>query len=96
MLAGIGVCNAEAEQAFRLAREIVRQAPAGKWWGIDEDALLNRLRHLGPAADLALQDAIAHWHGRRFDATADGFEAVGLRIINPVAGQGAEEEGTTQ
>jgi hypothetical protein len=88
--ASIGVCYAEAEQAFHLAREIAERAPAGKWWGIDEDALLDRLRRLGPAADLALQDAIAHWHGRRFDATAGGFEAAGLRIINPVAGQGTE------
>lgn len=84
----IGVCYAEAEQAFRLAREIAERAPAGKWWGIDEGALLDRLKRLGPAADMALQDAIAHWHTGRFDPTAEGFEAAGLRIISPAAGQG--------
>jgi hypothetical protein len=84
--ASIGICYAECEQAFRLAREIADQAPAGTWWGISEDVLLAKLQRLGPAADLALEDAIARWHDRHFEATADGFGQAGLRIISPPAG----------
>lgn len=79
----IGRCYAEADQAFRIAREAVASSPAGKWWSVDEDVLLGKLRRLGPAADLALEDAIAHWHDRRFEATADGFGEAGLRVIDP-------------
>ena len=85
--ASIGVCYAECEQAFRLAREIADQGPAGTWRGISEEVLLAKLQRLGPAADLALEDAIARWHHHRFEATPEGFEQAGLRIIpDPPAG----------
>lgn len=45
------------------------QVPAGEWWGIGEDVLLAKLRLLGRAADLALEDAIARWHDRRHEVT---------------------------
>lgn len=84
--ASIGVCYAECEQAFRLAREIADQGPAGMW-GISGEMLLAKLQRLGPAADLALEDAIARWHDHRFEATPDGFGQAGLRIIpDPPAG----------
>lgn len=54
---------------------------AGKWWGVSEEVLLSKLRRLGPAADLALEDAIARWHDGHFEATTEGFERAGLRII---------------
>ena len=79
--ASIGVCYAECEQAFRLAQEVTDQALAGKWWGVSEEVLLSKLRRLGPAADLALEDAIARWHDGHFEATTEGFERAGLRII---------------
>lgn len=79
--ASIGICYAECEQAFRLAREIPGQAPSARWRGVSEDVLLARLQRLGPAADLALEDAIARWHTQRFEATPEGFERAGLRII---------------
>jgi hypothetical protein len=81
--ASIGRCYAEAAQAFRIAREAAASAPAGKWWSVDEDVLLGKLRRLGPAADLALEDAIAHWHASRLEATDEGFGEAGLRIIGP-------------
>ena len=43
-----------------IAREAAATAPAGKWWSVDEDALLGELRRLGPAAGRGLEDAIAH------------------------------------
>jgi hypothetical protein len=81
--ASIGRCYAEADQAFRIAREAAATAPAGKWWSVDEDALLGKLRRLGPAADLALEDAIARWHALRLEATTEGFGEAGLRVIDP-------------
>jgi hypothetical protein len=79
--ASIGICYAECEQAFRLAQEIADQTPAGPWWGVREEVLLAKLQRLGPAADLALEDAIARWHDHHFDATLEGFERAGLRMI---------------
>ncbi len=81
MSASIPACYAECRQAFQLAREIAEQTPSGQWWSISEDALLAKLERLGPAADLALEDAIARWHAHHFDATPDGFAKAGLRII---------------
>lgn len=49
--------------------------------GFDEEELLGKLRRLGPAADYALRDAISRWWQGNLDATADGFAAVGLRIV---------------
>jgi hypothetical protein len=85
----LGICYAECEQVFRLAQDL----PAGSqpWPGVSQDTLLAKLRRLGPAADLALEDAIADWHAphRKGTATADGFTEVGLRIIpGPSAGPG--------
>ncbi len=81
--ASIGTCYAEADQAFRLTREVTERGATGKWWGISEDVLLAKLRRLGPAADRALEDAFARWHERHYEATPEGFERAGLRIISP-------------
>jgi hypothetical protein len=86
----LGICYAECEQAFQLAHDI----PGGgqPWPDVNQDTLLAKLRRLGPAADLALEDAIADWHAphRKGTATADGFTEVGLRII-PGLGAGPEQ-----
>lgn len=81
--ASIPVCYAECRQAFELARDIAGETDSGQWWGkaFSEDALLAKLQRLGPAADVALEDAIAYWHHRQFDPTPDGFARAGLRII---------------
>ncbi len=93
----IGVCYAECQQAFQLATDIAEQTGYGKWWGISEGTLLAKLQRLGPAADLALADAIARWHAHRFAATPEGFAEAGLRIITgpPEGGSGgpAGDEG---
>ena len=87
--ASIGTCYAEADQAFRLAGEIADEAPAALWRrDISEDVLLGKLRRLGPAADRALEDALARWHERHYEATPAGFERAGLRIISPPDAEG--------
>jgi hypothetical protein len=47
-----------------------------KW----EQELLDYLGRLGPAADMALRDAVARWWDGAFLPTAEGFAAVGLRV----------------
>lgn len=44
--------------------------------------LTERLMALGPAADFALRLAVARWWHRQLDATAEGFRAAGLRIVD--------------
>jgi hypothetical protein len=41
------------------------------------------LRGVGPAADFALRLALARWWHRGLEASADGFRAAGLRIVDP-------------
>lgn len=51
-------------------------------WGVDTGALVARLEGLGPAADLALMDAVSRWwadDGR--EHTAGGWAAVGVRVV---------------
>lgn len=67
-----------------------RPQRGGKWWGISEEILLAKLQRLGPAADLALEDAIARWHASRLEATLEGFGRAGLRIISPPPGHPGE------
>lgn len=76
---------AEACEAFRLAREtpVPSQASYASQWGIDEQSLLDRLGRLGPTADHALRDAISRWWQHDLPATADGFAAVGINIVDP-------------
>jgi hypothetical protein len=52
---------------------------AGRW-NIDEQALLDYLRTLGPTADHALYDALSRWRDMNLDETVDGFARVGLRV----------------
>lgn len=50
-------------------------------WGVSQDALIARLRGIGPTADLALRDALSAWWAADGEPTAAGFTAAGLRII---------------
>ena len=85
MAGGAGVCYAECHDAFRLSREAGEPGYGAKW-GISEDELLAKLQRLGPAADLALEDAIARWWGRKHpEPTVEGFAEVGLRVIQAAA-----------
>jgi hypothetical protein len=52
-------------------------APWEQW----EDALLDYLRKLTPAQDYALRWAVASWWKQDAAADAEGFAAVGLRVI---------------
>jgi hypothetical protein len=81
---GTGQVFAECHDAFQLARS----GPGGdissygERWGIDEQELLQYLSTLGPAADHALQDAIARWWELDDDATVESFAKVGLRVTD--------------
>jgi hypothetical protein len=78
----IPVCYAECQQVFELAAETPGETTYGTRYGMSEDTLLTKLRRLGPAADLALEDALARWHAHNpQDPTPDGFARAGLRII---------------
>lgn len=81
----MGIAWMECSDAFSLATGVSsygrKHAPEGtdpdKW----EADLLDYLQNLGPAADTALRYAIAEWWGRDLEPTAEGFAAVGLRVI---------------
>jgi hypothetical protein len=45
-----------------------------------EQDLLDYLGRLGPAADMALRDAIARWWDEKREPTREGFAAVGVMI----------------
>lgn len=51
-------------------------ADPAKW----EQELLDYLGRLGPAADMALRDAVARWWDEDGEPTVEGFAAVGLRV----------------
>jgi hypothetical protein len=53
----------------------------GVKWGIDETALLDYLRSLGPSADHALSDAVSRWWANDGEPTIDGWKDVGLRVF---------------
>lgn len=57
-----------------------KHAP-GEDWEKWEDALLDYLRGLTPAQDYALRWAIAAWWKQDAETDAEGFAAVGLRVI---------------
>jgi hypothetical protein len=89
--AGIGLAYASVYDAFRLARTGpfpdvssygAKHGPddcdPGKW----EQALLDYLGQLGPVADFALRYAISRWWQADGEPTAEGFAAVGLRVIS--------------
>ena len=49
-------------------------------WGTDELAVLDRLSQLGPAADIALCDAVSRWWDLDLDHTPEGWAQVGLTV----------------
>ena len=53
----------------------------GRKWGIDERALVEKARRLGPTACHALTAAIAAWWDADRDHTPEGWRAVGLRVF---------------
>lgn len=57
-----------------------RTGTFGASWGVDEADLIRHLRDLGPAADIALADAVARWWTGHHEHTADGWAAVGLVV----------------
>lgn len=91
----IPVCYAECQQAFEMATETPGETPYGARYGVSEATLLAKLRRLGPAADLALEDAVARWHAHPdHDPGPDGFAQAGLRIIpEPADGSGGGPAG---
>ena len=52
----------------------------GDAWGISETDLVGRLMLLGPAADIALTDAVAAWWVAGLPHTVEGWSEVGVRI----------------
>ena len=48
-------------------------------WGISEAGLIGRLMLLGPAADIALTDAVARWWAEGLPHTVEGWTEVGIR-----------------
>lgn len=79
----------EASQAFDLAHQIPGgQSSYAAVFGIDENAMLEKLRRLGPTADLALRLALAQVRQQnsenppsKAEAVADRYRAVGLTIM---------------
>jgi hypothetical protein len=67
---------------FRLAREGGKEASYAARFGVDEQVLLNKLLAVGPAADLALRDAISRWWDAGSGDDADSYRAVGINIPN--------------
>lgn len=52
----------------------------GDAWGISETDLVGRLMLLGPAADIALTDAVAAWWVAGLPHSVEGWAEVGVRI----------------
>lgn len=78
----------EASDAFRIARDtpVPEMSSYATKWGVDEDALLERLRALHPVADHALRDALSRWwHDEASEATVEGFTKHGLHVYDPDA-----------
>lgn len=78
----------EASQAFDLAHQIPGgQSSYAALFGIDENALLEKLRRLGPSADLALRLAIAQTRqraettGAHDVAASDRYRTAGINIV---------------
>ena len=62
--------------------DLTTPGPLPTDWGCDTDALVAKLRQLGPAADLGTVDAIARWWAADQPAhTVEGWAAVGLRAV---------------
>lgn len=81
----LGLVYAEAYDAFRLARRHGGEVSSyGRKHGIDEQALLDLLADLGPAADAALRDALNRWwqDSDTHTGDADSFRRVGIAIID--------------
>ena len=79
----------ETSQAFDLAHQIPGgQSSYAALFGIDENALLEKLRRLGPSADLALRLAIAHTrqraetNGAHDAAASDRYRTAGINIVD--------------
>src|SRR5262245_46202494 len=93
----VPIVFAEMSDAFELAPP---PSSYGEKWGIDEAALLAKIRALGPTADHALHDAISRWWekwgGRQIpdDDPTEGWAAVGLRVVSAPApaGPGPQKE----
>ena len=81
---GPGLVFAECYDAFRIAREkdSLGISSYAAQYGIDEQALLDYLGSLGPAADAALRDAIVRWWEDDREDTVEGFDKVGLRVTD--------------
>ena len=47
---------------------------------VDEDAIKEKVLDLGPAADIALADAIARWWATNADHTPEGWASVGIYV----------------
>jgi hypothetical protein len=74
----------DCADAFDLARASPipgDESSYGAKWGIDEAALLDYLRRLGPVADHALHDAVSRWWHIDAEPTVDGWAAVGLTVV---------------
>lgn len=52
----------------------------GDKWGVDEMALVDVLLRLGPAADIALMDAVSRWWAMDAEHTAQGWASVGVTV----------------
>lgn len=76
----LGIAYQEMYDAIKNAREDGR--PLGERVGFDEDKLLAKLADLGPAADMALRQAIADWakDEEHLSPDVESFARAGLRI----------------
>ena len=78
---GLSLVFLSCQEAFHNARTTPWETPYAERFDIDETALLDYLRTLGPAADHALRDALNRWHHEQLPATAEGFTQAGLQVV---------------
>jgi len=74
----IGIAYLEATEAFASAKKLL---PYATKFYVDEDDVRDWLVGLGPAADYALRDAVAHWWMSDLPPTDEGWAAVGVTTI---------------
>ena len=67
--------EAKTADAFRLS-----EGALGQKWDLDEATLLEKVKSLTVAQDVAVYDALSRWHKQGLPVTAEAFDDVGLRV----------------
>ena len=76
---GIGHCAVELADARRGRED---EWDAGVAVGFDGDHVVAKLARLGPAADMALADAVSRWWDAGHEHSVYGWAAVGIRVAS--------------